>query len=525
MHSKRKSVESKRESHYDTLEVASTATPEEIKKSYKSLALKYHPDKSSDPNAATQMQHLNEAYKVLSNETQRRKYDLLFEAGGDAADLSDESFEYEDEVIVEVPDEFLHKRWKQFLMGWAAMHFCDWLLTISLLWLVAYFIPVYLFLNLDIEKQTKAIIFGISTVFNIAASYLFSAFGVTFAADFLALLACHLLLSVNNVQIDISLVVFIFQLGVNYFLRSRYAVGWLFFASHLILLSSCVLGLQFLHFYHNGRRLFYKESRFLKLYSKICEYTYGKSILILIASVLLLVAKTLIVGWRLEWCIIGGFAVFNVGELLLFLHLKQALSVALAWGIPTLLIYVLTPDFLLPRVIAIGLWLSLLHTLRIIAYLAETPVPEDGVVEPTVPFATVLLLKSHATKFLFGLVLMVVDVFVIPISSGRTVNVLGLVSLVACIYYLLSWHTLRLHSNIIFEATIRIPGTLIIGYLASLKEKLSAFDESYMKEEQPEEARGKTGKQKNKAKGKPQHPPHSPGQGQNQAQQKRGRKK
>jgi curved DNA-binding protein CbpA len=123
MQAKIKNEGKKVESHYQTLEVPVTATAEEIKKSFKSLALKYHPDKCSDPNAATKMQRLNEAYKVLSSETQRRKYDLLFEAGGDAGDLSDESFEYEDEVILEMPDEVLRGRWKKLVLGMESCYF------------------------------------------------------------------------------------------------------------------------------------------------------------------------------------------------------------------------------------------------------------------------------------------------------------------------------------------------------------------------------------------------------------------
>jgi hypothetical protein len=57
----------------------------------------------------------------------------------------------------------------------------------------------------------------------------------------------------------------------------------------------------------------------------------------------------MLLGGRLEWCIIGGIAVFNVTELLLFLYLKEAISVTLAWGIPALIIYGLTPTFFLTR--------------------------------------------------------------------------------------------------------------------------------------------------------------------------------
>jgi curved DNA-binding protein CbpA len=122
MQGRKKPAPKRAATHYEILEVTMSATGEEIKKSYKMLALKYHPDKSSDPNAATKMAQLNEAYKVLSNETQRRKYDLLFETGGDVEHMSDESFEFEDEIILEMPDAQLHKRWKNFLLGVILSH-------------------------------------------------------------------------------------------------------------------------------------------------------------------------------------------------------------------------------------------------------------------------------------------------------------------------------------------------------------------------------------------------------------------
>lgn len=106
-----------RESHYQTLNVVMTATQEEIKASYRSLALKYHPDKCTDADAELKMKNINEAYKVLSNEAQRKKYDLLFETGGNLDDLSEESFEYEEEIMQEIEDSILNNRWKKIAVG------------------------------------------------------------------------------------------------------------------------------------------------------------------------------------------------------------------------------------------------------------------------------------------------------------------------------------------------------------------------------------------------------------------------
>lgn len=58
--------------HYETLGVARTATPEEIKRAYRVLASRHHPDKGGD---TAQFQKIEEAYRVLSDPQQRQQYD------------------------------------------------------------------------------------------------------------------------------------------------------------------------------------------------------------------------------------------------------------------------------------------------------------------------------------------------------------------------------------------------------------------------------------------------------------------
>ena len=63
--------------YYATLGVARNATAEDIKKAFRKLARKYHPDVSKEPDADARMKELNEANAVLSDPERRAAYDQL----------------------------------------------------------------------------------------------------------------------------------------------------------------------------------------------------------------------------------------------------------------------------------------------------------------------------------------------------------------------------------------------------------------------------------------------------------------
>lgn len=64
--------------YYQTLEVSKTATKDEIKKSYKKLARKYHPDVNpNNKEAEEKFKAISEAYEVLGDDEKRKKYDQL----------------------------------------------------------------------------------------------------------------------------------------------------------------------------------------------------------------------------------------------------------------------------------------------------------------------------------------------------------------------------------------------------------------------------------------------------------------
>ena len=73
--------------YYEVLGVARTATADDIKKAYRKLARKYHPDVNpNDKSAEEKFKQVGEAYAVLSEPEKRKRYDQLgenWQAGAD----------------------------------------------------------------------------------------------------------------------------------------------------------------------------------------------------------------------------------------------------------------------------------------------------------------------------------------------------------------------------------------------------------------------------------------------------------
>src|ERR1700758_2598343 len=63
--------------YYQILGVARAATAEDIKKSYRRLARKYHPDVSKEKDAEQKFKEVQEAYEVLKDPEKRAAYDQL----------------------------------------------------------------------------------------------------------------------------------------------------------------------------------------------------------------------------------------------------------------------------------------------------------------------------------------------------------------------------------------------------------------------------------------------------------------
>jgi molecular chaperone DnaJ len=69
--------------YYEILGVGDKAGADELKKAYRKLAKQYHPDTHpDDPMAAERFKEISEAYRVLSDDDQRKKYDQMRRFGG-----------------------------------------------------------------------------------------------------------------------------------------------------------------------------------------------------------------------------------------------------------------------------------------------------------------------------------------------------------------------------------------------------------------------------------------------------------
>src|SRR3954463_11906102 len=68
--------------YYQVIGVPASATQDEIKKAYRKLAAKHHPDKNpNDPKAAERFKEISEAYQVLGDADKRKQYDQMRQLG------------------------------------------------------------------------------------------------------------------------------------------------------------------------------------------------------------------------------------------------------------------------------------------------------------------------------------------------------------------------------------------------------------------------------------------------------------
>eukprot|EP01112_Ceratiomyxa_fruticulosa_P019387 TRINITY_DN6338_c0_g1_i1.p1 TRINITY_DN6338_c0_g1~~TRINITY_DN6338_c0_g1_i1.p1 ORF type:complete len:602 (+),score=78.84 TRINITY_DN6338_c0_g1_i1:226-2031(+) len=132
-------------SYYDTLLIEKTATPEEIKQSYRKLALKYHPDKN--PSGIDKFKEIRRAYEILSNVEKRKVYDTY---GEDVLAIHE----------AYVPStEGINLRWAQVFFIWGVIIVGDYFLVVPLEFIVAIGINVYfVYIQMGAYKLSSTLI-------------------------------------------------------------------------------------------------------------------------------------------------------------------------------------------------------------------------------------------------------------------------------------------------------------------------------------------------------------------------------
>jgi len=87
------STQDNKDTHYTTLGISKQSSSEEIRRSYRKLSLEYHPDRNPGDTSKEEIyKKINEAYKVLSDDVERKNYDMLQTIGGHAINIDPAMF-------------------------------------------------------------------------------------------------------------------------------------------------------------------------------------------------------------------------------------------------------------------------------------------------------------------------------------------------------------------------------------------------------------------------------------------------
>lgn len=166
--------------YYKILEIDRNSTEVEIKKAYRKLALKYHPDVNDDLQATAIFKDVNEAYRTLGNATKKRHYDFYF-VSGSGVKLDDKYRQdkgrkygtaYRNQAANAQANSSNHKRKKEEKTDFSTME--NWMFaSLVLIGLVAIFLSIRDLYNNEVEDLNafSGIIFGLLFTFLLLYSW------------------------------------------------------------------------------------------------------------------------------------------------------------------------------------------------------------------------------------------------------------------------------------------------------------------------------------------------------------------
>lgn len=107
----------KKRDYYEILGVSNSASDDEIKKAYRKLAKKYHPDINKSPDAEVKLKEINAAYEVLGDPEKRKNYDHFGDSGdgmmGGGGSAGPSPFDFFSEMFDGFSSAFHHQRSQQ----------------------------------------------------------------------------------------------------------------------------------------------------------------------------------------------------------------------------------------------------------------------------------------------------------------------------------------------------------------------------------------------------------------------------
>lgn len=94
--------------YYEILDLPKTATTSDIKKKYRKLAVKYHPDKNKTQDTQETFKRITEAYKTLSDKEKRKRYDYML----DNKEFSDQDIDSEFGINLDTAMDFFNESFR-----------------------------------------------------------------------------------------------------------------------------------------------------------------------------------------------------------------------------------------------------------------------------------------------------------------------------------------------------------------------------------------------------------------------------